>query len=117
MGLFDAGRKLAYETGYDEHIEYMRDGLSVGEVCAKVGQSVLYTQEYGGVTMHVHRMDFIVRAQDLKIARPAVRDIIVWEGKRYAVCDTDADKCWRWHDRKQTTYRIHAEEVEREQVD
>ena len=117
MGLFDSGRKLADETGYDEHIEYMRDGLSVGEVCAKDGQSVLYTQEYGGVTMHVHRMDFIVRAQDLKIARPAVRDIIVWEGKRYAVCDTDADKCWRWHDRKQTTYRIHAEEVEREQVD
>ena len=117
MGLFDQGRKLADETGDDEHIEYMRDVLSVGEVCAKVGQSVLYTQEYGGVTMHVHRMDFIVRAQDLKIARPAVRDIIVWEGKRYAVCDTDADKCWRWHDRKQTTYRIHAEEVEREQVD
>lgn len=117
MGLFDSGRKLADETGYEEHIEYMRDGLSVGKVCAKVGQSVLYTQEYGGVTMHVHRMDFIVRAQDLKIARPAVRDIIVWEGKRYAVCDTDADKCWRWHDRKQTTYRIHAEEVEREQVD
>ena len=117
MGLFDSGRKLAAETGYEEYIEYMRDGLSVGEVCAKVGQSVLYTQEYGGVTMHVHRMDFIVRAQDLKIARPAVRDIIVWEGKRYAVCDTDADKCWRWHDRKQTTYRIHAEEVEREQVD
>ena len=117
MGLFDAGRKLADETGYDEHIEYARDGLSVGEVCAKVGQSVLYTQEYGGVTMHVHRMDFIVRAQDLKIARPAVRDIIVWEGKRYAVCDTDADKCWRWHDRKQTTYRIHAEEADREQDD
>ena len=117
MGLFDSGRKLAYETGYEERIEYMRDGLSVGVACAKVGQSVLHTQEYGGVTMHVHRMDFIVRAQDLRIARPAVRDIIVWEGKRYAVCDTDADKCWRWHDRKQTTYRIHAEEVEREQVD
>ena len=117
MGLFDSGRALADVTGYDEHIEYMRDGLSVGVTCAKVGQSVLYTQEYGGVTMHVHRMDFIVRSCALRIARPAVRDIIVWEGKRYAVCDTDADKCWRWHDRGQTTYRIHAEEVEREQVD
>lgn len=117
MGLFDSGRALADVTGYDEHIEYMRDGLSVGEVCAKVGQSVLHTQEYGGVTMHVHRMDFIVRAQDLTIARPAVRDIIVWHGKQYAVCDTDTDKCWRWHDRGQTTYRIHAEEVEREQAD
>ena len=74
-------------------------------------------EQFLWINCHVHRMDFIVRAQDLKIARPAVRDIIVWDGKRYAVCDTDADKCWRWHDRGQTTYRIHAEEVEREQVD
>ena len=117
MGLFDTGRMLADATGYDERIEYVRDGLSVGEACAKIGQSVLHTQEYGGVTMHVHRMDFILRAQDLRIARPAVRDIIVWNGKQYAVCDTDSENCWRWHDRRQTTYRIHAEEVYSEQAD
>ena len=45
------GWLLADVTGYGEHIEYMRDGLSVGDACAKVGQSVLHTQENGGVTM------------------------------------------------------------------
>lgn len=117
MGLFDSGRILADMTGYDERIEYMRGGLSVGEACAKIGQSVLHTQEYGGMTMDAHRVDFILREKDLKIARPAVRDIIQWNGKQYAVCDTDGENCWRWHDRNQTAYRIHTEEVYSEQAD
>jgi len=118
MGLFDTGRKLQAETGFDDRCQYLRDGISVGDdVPCKVGQSVLLSQNYGGAMMHIHRMDIVVRAADLNINRPAVRDVIVVDGKRYAVCDTDMEACWRWHDRSQTTYRIHTEEVDREQAD
>lgn len=115
MGLFDSGRQLLYYIGMDERVDYKRDGLSVGEsVSAKVGQSSVSEQDNGGATMHVHRLDFIIRKADLDIGCPAVRDVIEWNGKRYAVCDTEYERCWRWHDRVQTVYRIHTEEVDYE---
>lgn len=114
MGLFDSGRQLLYYIGMDERVDYKRDGLSVGEACAKVGQSTVSEQDNGGATMHVHRLDFIIRKADLDIGCPAVRDVIEWNGKRYAVCDTEYERCWRWHDRIQTVYRIHTEEVDYE---
>lgn len=122
MGMFDSGRNLLTETGWDESIDYRRDGLSVGNVVCKVGQSIMYTQDIGGIvqsgtTMQVHRIDFFIKACDLSVARPEVRDIIEWNGKQYAVCDNDVEQCWRWHDRAQTIYRIHAEEVYCEQTD
>lgn len=116
MGLFDLGRKLQAETGFDEEIEFLRDGLSCGVCPAKVGQSTLAWQDYGGAAMKIHRVDFIFKASDVNIGRPDVRDVIVWNQKRYAVCDTDYEACWRWHDRAQTTYRVHAEEVDSEQA-
>ncbi len=118
MGLFDSGRNLLYYIGWDERIDYRRDGLTVGEaVPCKVGQSTLAEQDNGGTTMHVRRLDFILRASDVNIGSPAVRDVIEWQGRRFAVCDTEYERCWRWHDRTQTVYRIHSEEVDHEQVD
>lgn len=112
MGLFDAGRTLQMETGYDDVLDYIRDGLVVSRhVPCKLGQTAFEYQDYEAVSMRVFRMDFIVEADSINVNFPEPGDIIECKGRRFAVQSPNGEPCWRWRGPSMTSWRIHAEEV------
>ena len=112
MGLFDQGRALLDATGYDERLDYLRDGLLVvAAVPAKSGQTAFLLEDSGPAAARLFRQDFIVRAADLPGIVPEPGDEIDWRGRRFLVGAPASEPCWRWHDRQCLSYRIHAEEV------
>lgn len=112
MGLFDAGRLMQAQTGYDEEMDYLRDGLvvSAGVPC-KVGQTTFDFQDYESTSMRVFRMDFLVEADSVNVNCPEPGDVIEYRGRRFAVTAPNGEPCWRWRGPAMSAWRIHAEEI------
>lgn len=91
-------------------VEYWRGGVFVSDVDATPGATSVEAQDEGGFTVMVESSDFIVLAADLEIV-PAVGDVIVFDGRKFEVNNLGRDKCWRWSDRYNTSYRIHTKDV------
>lgn len=113
MGLFDAGRRLMAETGYDDVLDYLRDGLAVGrDVPCKAGQSLYRVDDLSErMTTRLYRQDFMVEASAIPaIDQPEPGDEILWRGRRFLVSAPEGEPCWRWRGPSMTAWRIHAEE-------
>ena len=113
MGLFDAGRMMQATTGYDEVLDYLRDGVVVApSVPCKAGATIFRTEDLASsLSLRVFRQDFLVEAASIPcIERPEPGDEIVWRGRRFLVSAPDGEPCWRWRGASMTSWRIHAEE-------
>lgn len=113
MGLFDAGRRLQATTGYDEVLDYLRDGMVVASgVPCKTGATLFRTEDLtNSVSTRIYRQDFLVETASLdSIEQPEPGDEIEWRGRKFMVCAPDGEPCWRWRGASMTTWRIHSEE-------
>lgn len=100
-------------TGYDEVIDYLRDGMVVATaVPCKIGATLFRTEDLtNSVSTRIYRQDFLVEAVSLaSIQRPEPGDEIEWRGRRFMVSSPDGEPCWRWRGASMTAWRIHAEE-------
>lgn len=87
--------------------------LSITAVPAQVRSQALLTNV---VDMSFGERDYLIRASLLTLGEPAegdrITETLAGESKMFEVIEPgQGEPSWRWHDRAETTYRIHTKRV------
>lgn len=101
-------------------VTYLR-GASSASFSASYGRTLYQVTDAEGFQVGKESWDFLINAADLELddtlTQPAVGDRILVgdlddpDALAYEVMNIDGDRCWRWADSFQVTFRIHAKFV------
>lgn len=85
-------------------------------VSAMHGSTLAENQTADGLSLRSKVSDFVIEVSDYQIDAVAVEplpgdQIILDDGRVFELMELGDEKCWRWHNRAGTTYRIHTRYV------
>ena len=108
--MFSAGEDILVEMLSNcPPADYRREGMTLANVHARVGNTHAATTDSDGFSVHVRFTDFLLLASDLPAGfSPAVGDVIWHNSCPYMVSAIDGEPCWLWHTRQSCrVLRVH----------
>lgn len=89
-----------------------RGAFETTSVVAFHGSTLVENEGVDGLSIRSSIADFIIRRSEYRISGTAVPpepgdQIELADGRIYEVTELGLERCWRWHDRAASDYRIH----------
>lgn len=94
------------ESCMSKDVVYIQAEGITSHVVAAVGNHFYKSSTADGFTTVARSVDFIIEASQIE-REPKDGDLIIYNGRRYAVAAPNGEPIWEWSGSEQTTYRVH----------